>query len=183
MNFLKKNNTFVKKTLFKFKYSFTKTFLFFSLSFLVSFSHPIYLSISTLKYNSKEKTIQTTFKINANDLEVALNKINFKSVDLLNTKDTLATALILKNYLTTHFKLKINGELKYFVYLGHEFEQEAIWIYVEYQKINLPYKIEIENTVLCDFIKTQQNIVSFEINAKTQSDKLSCTNQFLKINL
>jgi len=77
--------------------------------FLVSFRHPFYLSVTDLKYNVKEKALQGSLKIFVNDLEGTLKKIKKQTVDLVNIKDTTETETILKNYLTSHISLKVNG--------------------------------------------------------------------------
>jgi hypothetical protein len=138
-----------------------------------SFAHPFYLSVTDLKYNTKEKAIQASVKVFVNDLEAALKKISKKPVDLINPKDTAQTNKLLAAYLATHFNLKLNGEPKTFDFIGFELEQEAIWLFVEFKKCNLPKKVEIENAVLYDFIKDQTNIVNMEVNGKLKNTKVS----------
>ncbi len=144
-----------------------------------SFSHPFYLSVTDLKYKSDEKTMQASVKVFVNDLETALKKINQKPIDLLHPKDTMQLDKILATYLAKHLTLKVNSEVRQFDFIGFEIEQEAIWMYLEYKSCPSPKKVEIENSLLYDFIKEQSNIVKLEVNGKNQSSKVSYPDTFL----
>lgn len=151
-----------------------KVLIFSAVFFLLAFKHPFYLSVSDLKYNAHEKAIQGTVRLFVNDLESALKKSKGKTVDLINTNDTAQIKKTLNEYLVNHFSLKLNKQLKPFIVLGYEVEQESIWIYIEFRKCSLPKTVEIENTLLYDYIKSQTNIVHLEVKGKTKSLKVNC---------
>lgn len=150
-----------------------KLIIFCAVFFLFAFKHPIYMSVTDLKYNAMEKSIQGSVKLFINDAEAALKKVNAKSIDLINSTDKEDTKKILDNYLKKRLILKMNKELKSFDVLGYEIEEEAVWIYIEFKKCATPKKIEIENTLLYEHLKTQTNIVHFDVNGKTKSYKVS----------
>lgn len=141
---------------------------------LFSFAHPFYLGVTDIKYNAKEKTLQASVKLFTNDFEEALKKATGKPVDLINgtNKDEIGKAI--KEYITKHFSLKLNGKARAFNFIGYEREQEAVWIYIEFKNCEAPKKLEIENTLLYEQIKSQINIVKVEIGEKEKS--LKCTN-------
>lgn len=147
-----------------------KIFLFL-LFFAFAFKHPFYLSVTDLKYNAKERALQGSVKLFTNDLEDALRKLENKPIDLINPKDTVAINKILFNYLQKHLNFKINGKPQTYTLLGFEHEQEAVWIYIEIAKCPLPKKVEIENSLLYDFISSQSNIVHVEVNGERKSLK------------
>lgn len=138
-----------------------------------SFKHPFYLGLTELTYDAKQRSMQCAVKLFTNDLEAALKKINKRSVDLINIKDTTDTENILQTYLQKRLVLKINGKLKTFVFIGFEREEEAIWMYLEYGNCDLPKKVEIQNTLLFDYIDTQTNIVHLEVMGIKKSLKSS----------
>jgi len=148
-----------------------KTLLAFGLLFFLGFKHPFYLSVTDLKYNEKEKALQGSVKIFVNDLEGALKKQEGKTVDLVNPKDTVRTKKLLEDYLKKHLAFKINGKAFTYNMLGFEQEQEAIWIYIE-AKCPLPKKLEIENSILYDFLSGQSNIVHLEVKGERKSLKV-----------
>lgn len=143
------------------------------LFFLVSFKHPFYLSVTELKYNSSQRTLQGSVKLFINDVEDALKKINGKTIDLVNPVDTSKTNDILKTYLQQRLLIKVNGLDKPYELIGFEKEQEAIWLYIEVKNCPRPKNLEVENSLLYDYIKEQTNIVHVEMNGVTKSSKVT----------
>jgi hypothetical protein len=152
--------------------------LFLALCFL-SFKHPFYLSVTEMKYNPKEKAIETSVKIFTNDLEDALRKIHKQPVDLINGKNTEALNGYLNSYLEKHLALKINGQVQKFSFVGFEKEEEAVWIFLEYKNCPVPKKVVVENSILYDHISAQTNIVHFDLNGKKSSSKVSAPEKSL----
>jgi hypothetical protein len=60
-----------------------------------------------------------------------------------------------------------------FKYLGFEREDDALMVFYESPKINIPKQLVVENTLLYDFKKEQMNIVHAEINGERKSRKLT----------
>jgi hypothetical protein len=138
---------------------------------LISSGHPFYLGITDLKYNAKEQALQGSVKLFVNDLEDALEKINKQTVDLINVKDSIVTHRLLELYLKTHLALKLNGKARNFELIGFEREEEAVWMYLEFNNCEAPEKIELKNTLLFDFLKNQANIVHITVGAEQKSWK------------
>lgn len=143
------------------------------LFFLVSFKHPFYLSVTELKYNSSQRALQGSVKLFINDIEEALKKINGKTIDLVNPVDTSKTNQILRTYLQKRLLIKVNGVDKTYELLGFEKEQEAIWLYLEVKNCPIPKKLELENSLLYDYIKDQTNIVHVDVSGQTKSSKVT----------
>lgn len=150
-----------------------KYILFIPLVFLFSFMHPFYLGVADLKYSASQRSLQCAVKLFTNDLEAALNKVNKTKVDLINYKDTSATAKLLNDYITKRFHLKLNGQPRSFEFIGFEREEEATWMYLEYNNCEIPKKIEVSNSLLFDYLKNQTNIVHAEVNGTKKSAKAS----------
>ena len=140
------------------------------LVFLMGFAHPFYLGVTSLEYNTKDKVLQGSIKLFVNDLEDALKKTTKKSVDLIHVKDTIGTSAMLMAYLGSHFRLQVNGAPVKFEFLGFEREEEALWMYVEY-RCETPKKIQIQNTLLFDYLPDQSNIVHIDLNGTRKSAK------------
>jgi len=153
-----------------------KQILFFSCLLILFYSfkkHPFYLSVTDLKYNPKERAFQGTVKLFTNDLETALKKIHSQTIDLINPKDTLKTQKLLEDYLKKRFSIKVNTVQKNYELLGFEREQEVVWLYVELKNCPEPKKIEIENSLLYDYIKDQTNIMHLEVKGEKKSLKVN----------
>lgn len=141
---------------------------------LCGFKHPFYLGVIDLVYNAKEKSLQGSVKLFTNDLEGALKKVHNNTVDLINVKNKESVTTILYDYLKKHFELKVNGKKINYKLIGFEREEEAVLMYVEFDKSETPKKIEVDNTLLHDHLKEQINIVEIEVNNSKKS--LKCTN-------
>ncbi len=142
-----------------------------TLFILMAFAHPFYLGVVDLKYNATEKKLQGSVKLFTNDLEGALKKLNNKTIDLINTKDKESTSKILNDYLQKRLSLKINGKTCAYKLIGFEREEEALWMYIECDKSEIPKKIDVENTLLYEHLKEQMNIVHIEVNGTKKSLK------------
>jgi hypothetical protein len=155
---------------------FLKKILPFSLLLFWSFTHPFYLGVTSLEYNTREKMLQGSVKLFVNDLEDALKRSTKKPVDLIHVKDTVRTTILLMNYLSSHFHLQVNGKPVKYEFLGFELEEEALWMYVEY-KCEAPKKIQIQNSLLFDYLPNQSNIVHIDVNGTRKSAKTSNPNK------
>ena len=151
-----------------------KFFIMVGAFFLMAFKHPFYLGVTALVYNAKEKSLQGSVKLFTNDLEGALKKAHNNTVDLINVKNKEAVTIILYDYLKKHFELKVDDKKVAYKLIGFEREEEAVLMYIEFDKTETPKKIEVDNTLLYDHLKEQINIVEIEVNNSKKS--LKCTN-------
>ena len=134
--------------------------------------HPYYLSVTELKYNAGENSIEGSVKVFVHDLEKALKQLGHKQVDLIHPKDRQATEAILRDYIKARLKMWVNGSEKPFTLLGFEQENEHFWMHVMAENCPAPKKVTFENSILYDFLKEQINIVHFDFMGKSQSAKV-----------
>jgi hypothetical protein len=134
-----------------------------------AFFHPFYISLTEIRYNPDNKSLEIAQKIFWDDLEVALADINQTKVDFLNTADRKALEEMAKAYLLEKNEIHINGQKVKLSYLGFEIEEEAAWFYLEAEKVPLPKAVEIYNAVLIQHFEGQQNIVNFYLDRKPKS--------------
>jgi hypothetical protein len=135
--------------------------------------HPVYVSAIDLTYSAKEKTIQITARMFANDLETVLRKQTRKPIDVLHPKNQGVLDTLLFNYIKKHFAVSINAKPTTLVYVGsEEVEKGSIWVYIELQKIPNPKTIKVNSTLLYDFQPQQINIIHTNVNNNYKSYKL-----------
>jgi hypothetical protein len=135
--------------------------------------HPYYLSVTELKYNAAEKSIEGSVKVFVNDLESALRKLGYKSTDLINVKDENNTLNMLSEYLRKRLVVNVDGKLKPLTLLGFEHEKENLWLHIKFTGCVKPRKVTITNSILYDFLKEQMNIVHYEAYGKSKSAKVT----------
>jgi hypothetical protein len=142
--------------------------------------HPFYLSVTDIKYNEKNKSLEVACKMFTNDLEGALKKTTGKKVDVVNPKDKAEVEKILFDYINKHLSINLNGKLKTLKYIGYEKEEDVIWTYMEIEKCERPKQISVTTSLLYDFLKDQINLVSLEIAGNKQSSKVSNPDKEIK---
>ena len=145
--------------------------------------HPFYLSVTDIKYNEKNKSLEVACKMFTNDLEGALKKTTGKKVDILNTKDKKEVEKILFDYINKRLTVNLNGKTQTLKYIGYEKEDDVIWTYMEIEKCVKPKQLNISNSLLYDFLKEQINLVSFEIAGDKQSSKVSNPDKEIKFTI
>ena len=144
---------------------------------LVAFSlHKEYYSLTKIDFNQKEKSVQVTMRLFANDLELALNKQYDKSVEL-GTKLEIAEAdTFIELYLNQKFALTINGKDSPYVFLGKEFEKDVVYLYMEINNIPTIEQMSIRNSVLTEQFHEQENIVKVNANKQRKTFVLTKRN-------
>ena len=133
------------------------------------FFHPFYISLTEIRYNQNQKSLEIAQKIFWDDLEVALAGIYETKVDFLNPSNREALEDMAKSYLLEKNEIMVNGQKINFDYLGFEIEEEAVWFYMEALKVPLPQIVQIRNEVLIEQFEGQQNIVNFYKDQKPKS--------------
>jgi len=142
--------------------------LFLSLSSFVNV-HKYYISLTQIDYINESKSVQITMNVFIDDLQDAINKTFNQEYDLTINADVEDSHNQIKEYLETHFKLKINGHDVSINYLGSENEGDIIYLYAEIENINQISTIEVINNMLTDFFPDQQNLIKLKINGEFDS--------------
>ncbi|MFN3800036.1 DUF6702 family protein [Belliella pelovolcani] len=131
--------------------------------------HPFYISLTDIRFNDKEKSIEIAQKIFWDDLEVALAKTFDTKVDFMNPDSPNRLEDMIKKYLLMHNQVTINGKRVKLEYLGYEIEDDAAWFYMEGKALEKPITVEIYNSLLVKEFAEQQNLINFYIDKKPKS--------------
>lgn len=131
--------------------------------------HPFYISLTEIRYNQTNQSLEIAQKIFWDDLEVALGEKYKTKVDFLNPKNKADLEKMLQAYLLEKNEIKVNGQKAKLSYLGYEIEEDAAWFYLEATGISAPKKVEIKNDVLISNFEGQQNIINFYLDKKPKS--------------
>jgi hypothetical protein len=133
------------------------------------FFHPFYISLTEIRYNANNESLEIAQKIFWDDLEVALGDLYQSKVDFLNPSDRNALEAMAKSYLLDQNEITVNGKKVKLKYLGFEIEEEAAWFYLESEKVELPKQVEVYNNILIQHFEGQQNIINFYVDRKPKS--------------
>jgi hypothetical protein len=136
-------------------------------------SHPVFMSVTEIEHNAKEKLLEISCKIYTDDFEKIL-RTNYKTkIDLLDATKNAAMGKYVNDYLQKHFKLSTDSKPQTLKYIGFEKIEDAINVYLEIQNIPTVKKIDIENNILYDYKSTQISIMHANVGGKQKSTKLT----------
>ena len=134
--------------------------------------HPIYVSVTEIEHNAKEKTLEVSCKIFTDDFEKTLRNTYKTHVDLLDSKIKPAMDKLVSDYVLKHLKIVVDGKPSQLKYLGYERIEEGIYSY--YQADNIPSvkKITVTDDVLFEFNEQQMSLIHVIVGGERKSTKL-----------
>lgn len=133
------------------------------------------MSVTELYYDAQTKRLEGSIRIFTNDLEDALSRLEGRKVDLYDQKQSAKLQTLLEEYLVKRFQLKSSsGGLIPYNLLGFENQEEATWIYFQTGATKPMAKITVYNSILCDFLPEQMNIVRFIQRNREESLRVIC---------
>lgn len=131
--------------------------------------HPFYISLTEIKYNPGEASLEISQKVFWDDLEVELSEYYGDKINFLKPKNKDNLDKILHQYFLQNNEISINGKKVKLEYLGYEIEEDAAWFYLEAKQVPRPQKVEIRNSILHKNFEGQQNIINFYLNKNPKS--------------
>lgn len=136
-------------------------------------AHRFYVAIYKIDFVPQKKRIEITTRIFLDDLNDAVSKANRKTMYIGTEKETPEDLLLLKKYLSQHFRLSVNGKPKDYLYLSSEVENNVLICYLSIKEVPKVNTLEVENSLITELHPEQQNIIQFNNNGKKQNLLLS----------
>ena len=134
--------------------------------------HPFHVSTTEVNHNAKDKTLEISCKIFADDFESCLAKQYHTKVDLSSASVKTAMDSLVKKYLTSHLQITADSKPVTMNYLGFEKENDAANIYLEVENVASVKRIDITDSILQDLYDDQINIVHVIVGGSRKSTKL-----------
>jgi hypothetical protein len=135
--------------------------------------HPLYISVTEIDHNLKEKTLEISCKIFTNDFEAVLEKLAHAKVDLSDKATKQSTDKLIAEYVEKHLQLKVDGRPAILQYIGSEKESEGTWSYFQVSNVESVRRIDIVNTLLYDGFDQQTNIMHASVGGVHKSTRLN----------
>ena len=135
-------------------------------------SHPIFVSVTEIEHNAKDKTLEISCKIFTDDFEKALRETYKTYVDLLQPKDKTAMNKLVSDYVQKHLQLKVDGKAVALQFLGYEQQEEGIVSFYQVNNIAAVKKLDVTDNILFEYKKEQMNILHITVNGNKKSTKL-----------
>jgi hypothetical protein len=135
--------------------------------------HPLYVTVTEINHNAKDKTLEISCKIFTNDFEAALEKVNHTKTDLSDPKSKNAADKAISEYISKHFQIKVDGKPVTLEFVGSEKQTDATWSYFQVSNIASVKKIDIMNNLLYETFEGQIAIMHVTVSGNRKSTKIS----------
>jgi hypothetical protein len=139
----------------------------------VNNNHPLFVSVTEIELNTKDKTLEISCKIFTDDFEKTLRQNYKTTVDLLKPKDKTAMNKLVSDYVQKHLLLTIDGKKAALQFLGFEQQEEGIVSFYQVNNIAAVKKIAITDNILYDYKKEQIGIIHITVDGNRKSTKLN----------
>jgi hypothetical protein len=132
---------------------------------LFAFSvHKYYISLTKIDFIKDKNEVQVTMRIFIDDLQATLNTAYHTNIELALPYESKEIDSLINTYLLKKFILTINGNKKEYTYLGKEYEDDVVYLYLEAENITKITAIKVKNSMLMDEFESQKNIIKLHIN-------------------
>lgn len=135
--------------------------------------HPFHVSVCEVDYIESKKSLQITQKIFIDDLEKGIQETYKNSMDITLAEHKGELDNLLKDYYGKNLKILINGKNVQARFIGSEFEEDALWCYLEIQKVKKVKSLQITNTILFDTFEDQSTILHVQKEDDIKSFRLT----------
>ncbi len=135
--------------------------------------HPFHVSVCEIDYIEAKKSLQITQKIFIDDLEKGIHENYNNTIDITLDQHKEELSNMLRDYYSKNLKIQINGKSFQARYLGFEFEDDALWCYLEIQKVRKIKSLQITNTILFDTFDDQSTILHVQKEDDIKSFRLT----------
>src|ERR1700754_3394796 len=112
--------------------------------------HPLYITVTEIKHNAKDKILEVSCKIFTNDFEAVLEKMAKTKVDLSAAKDKVVTDKLIDEYVEKHLRLKVDGKVVSLHFVGSENEADGTWSYFQVNEVPVVKRIDVVDELLYD---------------------------------
>ena len=136
-------------------------------------NHPLYVSVTEIEHNAKDKTLEINCKIYTDDFEKTLRKNYTTAIDLLKPKDKQVMNKLVNDYLQKHLSVSVDGKKIALQFLSYELQDAGVIIYYVVNNITAVNRIDITDTILYDYKKDQIGIIHVTVGGNRKSAKLS----------
>ncbi|MBL0357339.1 MAG: hypothetical protein IPP72_10845 [Chitinophagaceae bacterium] len=136
-------------------------------------AHPIFLSVTQIEHNAKEKTLEVSCKLFTDDFEKTLRQHYSDKIELLNEPAKKQMNIIVNDYIQKHFSIKADGKPVILQFIGFEQEEEGIISYFQASNIASVKKITVFNNLLYEYKTEQMGIIHAIVNGNRKSTRLN----------
>ena len=134
--------------------------------------HPVFMSVTEIEHNARDKTLEISCKIFTDDFEKTLRKSYSGTVDLINPKNRSAMNNLVSGYIMKHLQIIGDGKQLALEFIGYEQQEEGITSFYQVNNIPKLKKLDITDNILYEYKKEQFSIIHVTVKGNRKSNKL-----------
>ena len=142
-------------------------------AFSASVPHPIYVSVTEIEHNNKDKTLEISCKIFTDDFEKALRMAYKTNVDLVKPRNRDAMNKLVNDYVQKHLHIDVDGKKVSLKFIGYEEIEEGIYSYYQADNIGSVKKLTVTDNILYEYKNEQISLLHVTVNNNRKSTKLN----------
>jgi hypothetical protein len=153
----------------------TSLFKWLTAAFLCLFgghTHPLYISVTEINHNAKDRILEVSCKVFTNDLETVLEKMSGGRVDLSAAATKAASDKLIDTYVEKHLRLKVDGKPVLLHFVGSEQENDGTWSYFQVNDVPAVKRVDVVDELLYDSFNQQINILHVTVGGQRKSFRL-----------
>lgn len=132
-------------------------------------AHKFYVSATDIEYNEENRSLQIISHVFIDDLEKLLKERYSEELFLLKKGEHPQADRFIERYLRDKLKIKVNGKEVELNYLGKEYDNDELLLYIEGIHVAPIHNIFVENAVLTDIFPEQKNVIKVEYKGVIKS--------------
>jgi hypothetical protein len=142
----------------------TRKFIWLLIIPLMAFGlHEHYISLTKIDFLKEKSSVQITMRFFIDDVEKALENQFELPLELATKNENKQANQYLETYIREQFKINLNQREESYTYLGKEYEDDVVYIYLEIENVDDINTVEVQNSMLIDTFEDQQNYVKISI--------------------
>lgn len=135
-------------------------------------SHPLYITVTEVTHNTKDRILEVSCKVFTNDFEAVLEKMSGSRVDLSAAATKAASDKLIDSYVQKHLRLKVDGKPVLLHFVGSEQENDGTWSYFQVNDVSSVKRIDVVDELLYDSFNQQINIMHVTVGGVRKSFRL-----------
>lgn len=143
---------------------------------MTSIDHKFYVSLTEIRLNSSNHTVEISMRIFPDDLDLALEDIYGSDPQIMTELEHTDADTWITEYISSSFIIQLNGKKIDCKYIGKETESDAVWCYFEAIFKGNPKDVLVTQSILTEVFSEQVNIVQLyyeEFNKGLMLDRLN----------
>ncbi len=143
----------------------------FLISWLYIF-HPFFVSVTEIKQNPANHSIEISCRMFYDDLEKALKKQYHVQLDIVKPKDKVQINKLINDYIKKHLLIRVDGKALNLNFVGYEIQEDGAWSYFEVKGINAVKEVQVHDDLLFEQHPEQINMMHVIIGNQRKSTKV-----------